>query len=693
MEHRTPIEKIRNIGIMAHIDAGKTTVTERILFFSGKTYKLGEVHDGTAVMDWMEQEQERGITITAAATTIEWNDHRINIIDTPGHVDFTAEVERSLRVLDGAVALFCGVSGVQPQSETVWHQAKKYDVPCIAMVNKMDRPGADYYRVLENITDELKANAVPVNIPLICEDRFEGVIDLLAMKAIVYNAAEPDHESTVTEIPDGQIECAAQWHKRLLEKVAEQDECLLEKYCAGQPVTADEIRISLRRSTLKSTIVPVLCGAAFKNIGVQQLMDAVVDYLPSPKDRPEILGRNPFTHQQEPCLSDDSAPFAALAFKIVSDSHKGKLTYLRIYSGCAKAGSYVLNASRKKRQRLGRLLEMHANKEENREMLYCGDIGVGIGLADTYTGDTLCDEAHPLILENIEFPAPVVSVAVQPCKRDDRDRLGLSLNKLSEEDPTFLVRSDSETHETVISGMGELHLEVLIERLRREFRVECNVGKPQVAYKETITIPAQAEYRHIKQTGGHGQYGHVVLRVEPLTAGAGFEFENAVIGGHVPREYVPSVERGVLDVMGKGPYAKYPVVDVKVVLLDGSSHEVDSSDIAFRIAASHAVRAAMLKGNPLILEPHMLVETTGPDEYTGVIVKGLCAKRGKIVSMNQRANLQIIEARVPLAEMFGYATELRTCTSGRAAYTMHFEKYKPVPFHIMEEIIKSKNAE
>jgi elongation factor G len=688
MTRQVKLNNVRNIGIMAHIDAGKTTVTERILFLTGKTHKLGEVHDGSATMDWMEQEQERGITITSAATTAIWNNHRVNIIDTPGHVDFTAEVERSLRVLDGSVALFCAVSGVQPQSETVWHQAKKYDVPCIAFINKMDRAGADFFKVADNIQSELKANTIPVAIPIGSETDFRGVVDLITMKALFFTDESGSLDFEEGDIPEDLKDKTGEWRRSLIEKAAEQDESLLEKYCAGDKIDECDIIAALRAATLKGDAVPVLCGAAFRNKGVQQLLDAVVNFLPSPCDRPAVEGYNPHNHHRESRKVGDDQPFSALAFKIVSDPHMGKLTYFRIYSGIIKAGTYVYNATKKKRQRMGRILQMHANKQESRDTLYSGDIGVGVGLQNTYTGDTICDETRPVILEEIEFPAPVVSIAIRSDSREDREKLGRSLNKLSDEDPTFLVRVDRDTRETLISGMGELHLEILVDRLRREFRVPCDVGKPQVAYKETITREVSVQYKHSKQTGGHGQYGHVFIKVEPLESGAGFEFINQIRGGDIPREYIPAVEKGVISILEKGPYAKFPVVDVRVTLFDGSSHDVDSSELAFLKAGAFAMRKAVLSANPILLEPYMLVETTGPDEYTGALSKSLCSKRGKIVSMDMINDQQVIEARVPLSEMFGFATEIRTLTSGRAVYSMHFEKYKPVPYSIAEEIVK-----
>ncbi|MCI0513410.1 elongation factor G [candidate division KSB1 bacterium] len=689
MIRQVPIERVRNIGIMAHIDAGKTTTTERILYFTGKSYKIGEVHDGEATMDWMDQEKERGITITSAATTTLWKNHRINIIDTPGHVDFTAEVERSLRVLDGAIALFCAVGGVQPQSETVWRQSEKYNVPKIAFINKMDRYGADFFSVLEEITQTLNANIVPLVIPIGAEDEFVGIVDLLDMKAILYQD-DADLTYVETEIPAELLETALKYRKILIEKASEHDEHLLELFCNGEEPPRDLVMKSIRTATLRCQIVPVLCGSAYKNKGIRRLLDAILDYLPSPLDRPPIIDAREEHNKKLVHHPSDLAPFAALAFKIMTDKHMGKLTYFRVYSGMIKAGSYVLNSTRNRRQRVGRLLQMHANKQEERDFIYCGDIGVAIGLSETTTGDTLCSEEYPIILESIEFPTPVVSMSIQAKENQNREKLSEVLAKLTAEDPTFVARTDWETSEIVISGMGELHLDILLERMRREYSLETVTGKPEVAYRETITITNTESYRHVKQSGGHGQFAHVVLVLEPLPPGKGFEFVNKIIGGVIPKEYIPAVEKGVLEAMSDGPYARYPVVNVRVSLVDGSFHPVDSSEMAFRAAGKMCFRSAFVKAGPQLLEPHMSLEITTPEEYMGPITGIICTKRGKILGMEAKNGTRIIRADAPLAEMFGFTNELRNSTSGRAAAGMHFDHYEAVPFSLAEEIVEKR---
>ena len=686
MARKVPLERTRNIGIMAHIDAGKTTTTERILYYSGITYKIGEVHEGTATMDWMVQEQERGITITSAATTCLWRDHRINIIDTPGHVDFTIEVERSLRVLDGAVAVFCSVGGVEPQSETVWRQADKYRVPRIAFINKMDRVGADFFRGVRMIRDRLRANAVPVQLPIGVEDSFRGVIDLIAMKAMLWDADSLGARYRTEEIPVDLLAVAERQRTEMLEAVAETDEALLEKYLEGREISEGDIRQAIRRATLEIKLVPVLCGAAFKNKGVQPLLDAVVGYLPAPTDVAAVTGTNPHTAQQEARPADDKAPFSALAFKIMTDPFVGTLTFLRVYSGVLESGSYVLNSTKGKKERVGRLLKMHANKREDIKEVFAGDIVAAVGLRDSTTGDTLCDERRPIILEAIEFPAPVISIAIEPKTKTDQEKLGVSMQKLATEDPSFRVATDRETGQTIISGMGELHLEIIVDRLLREFKVDANVGKPQVAYKETIRRSVEREGKFVRQTGGRGQYGHVVIRVSPLPPGKGFEFVDAIKGGVIPREYIPAVERGIRDALESGPLAGYPLVDVKATLLDGSYHEVDSSEIAFKIAASMAFKDACNKAHPAILEPIMGVEVVAPEEFSGAVFGDLNGRRGRIQGMDTRAGAQVITAHVPLAQMFGYATDLRSMTQGRATYTMQFSHYESVPQMISEEI-------
>ena len=686
MARTAPLDKTRNIGIMAHIDAGKTTTTERVLYYTGINYKIGEVHEGTATMDWMVQEQERGITITSAATTCFWRDHRINLIDTPGHVDFTIEVERSLRVLDGAVAVFCSVGGVEPQTETVWRQADKYRVPRIAFVNKMDRLGADFFRAVRMIQERLGARPVPLQLPIGAEENFKGVVDLVQMKAVVWDEESLGAKYRVEPIPGGLAGQAEEHREKLLEAIADCNESVMEKYLDGREITETELRGAIRQAGLELKIVPVLCGAAFRNKGVQLLLDAVVDYLPSPLDVPPLRGIHPTSQKEEERPPKDEAPFSALAFKIMTDPFVGTLTFFRVYSGALFSGSSVYNSTKGKRERIGRLLKMHANKREEIKEVYAGDIAAAVGLRTATTGDTLCDEDHPIILESIEFPEPVISIAIEPKSKADQEKLGLSLQKLTTEDPSFRVRTDEETGQTIISGMGELHLEIIVDRLLREFNVGANVGKPQVAYKETVRKAVEREGKFIRQTGGRGQYGHVYLRVEPQPAGKGFEFANAIKGGSIPREYIPAVEKGVKEATESGALAGYPIVDVKVTLLDGSYHEVDSSEIAFKIAGSMAFKEAVGKAFPVLLEPIMAVEVVVPEEFMGEVIGDISSRRGKVLGMDTRPAAQVIDARVPLAEMFGYATDLRSMTQGRATYTMQFSHYEPVPATISEEI-------
>lgn len=685
MAREFPLELTRNIGIMAHIDAGKTTTTERVLFYTGKVHRMGEVHEGSATMDWMVQEQERGITITSAATSCEWQGYRINIIDTPGHVDFTMEVERSLRVLDGAVAVFCAVGGVEPQSENVWRQADKYGVPRLAFVNKMDRVGADFGRVIEQIRKRLGATPAAIQIPLGAEDTFKGVIDLIEMRAVVYSddlGTAPE----ITDIPADLTDEAEHYHELLVSTLAEHDDTMMVKYLEGAKPTADEIRAALRRLTISTTVIPVLCGSAFKNKGVQLMLDAVVQFLPSPLDLPAVQGLTP-DQEEEVRPADDSAPFTALAFKIMSDPFVGKLTYIRIYSGTLASGSYVYNASKRKKERVGRILRMHANHREDIEALYAGDIAAIVGFKDTTTGDTLSDEKTPVLLEAMEFPEPVISIAIEPKTKADQDKLGASLARLAEEDPTFRVHVDHETGQTIIRGMGELHLEIIVDRLLREFRVEANVGKPQVAYRETIRVAAKGEGKFVRQTGGHGQYGHAVVEVEPRKPGEGFEFKNRITGGVVPKEFIPAIESGVRDALENGVLAGYPVVDVFVSLVDGSYHDVDSSEMAFKIAGSMAMREACRKAQPILLEPIMRVEVVVPEEYLGDVMGDLNSRRGRIEGIETRPGTQVVRAHVPLSEMFGYATELRSRSQGRATYTMHTAHYEEVPRNLAEEIV------
>ena len=690
MPREFPIDRTRNIGIMAHIDAGKTTTTERILFYTGKLHRIGEVHDGAATMDWMEQEKERGITITSAATTCFWRNHRVNIIDTPGHVDFTIEVERSLRVLDGAVALFCSVGGVEPQSETVWRQADKYGVPRIAFVNKMDRAGADFLAVIAMMKDRLKANAVPVQLPVGEGDMFVGIIDLITMKARMYNEANQGMTWDEIEIPEKLRKHAAEYRQKMLEAVADEDDSLLEKYLNGSEISPEEVRNVLRRATLKVSIIPVFCGSSFKNKGVQQLLDGVVDFLPSPMDinGGEIHGHHPHRHDNVVREVADDERFTGLAFKIMSDPFVGRLTYFRIYSGTLSSGSYVYNVVSDKKERIARLLRMHANHREEVAEAYSGEIVAAIGLKNTRTGDTLTQEDDPILLEKMEFPAPVIDVAIEPKTKADQEKMGEALQRLAEEDPTFRVSSNEETGQTIISGMGELHLEIIIDRMKREFKVEANVGKPQVAYKESITKKVQAEGKFIRQSGGRGQYGHVWLEIEPNEKGKGFEFENGIVGGVVPREYVRPTEQGIVEAMRNGVLAGYPVEDVKVKLFDGSFHDVDSNEMAFKIAGSIGFKEGARKAGPIILEPIMEVEVVTPEEYLGEVMGDLNSRRGKIEGMNPRKDAQVVKAKVPLSEMFGYATVVRSMTQGRALYTMQFSHYDPVPKSISEQIIE-----
>ncbi len=690
MARKYPLENVRNIGIMAHIDAGKTTCTERILYYTGVSHKIGEVYDGDATMDWMVQEQERGITITSAATTCVWKNNQINIIDTPGHVDFTVEVERSLRVLDGVIGLFCAVGGVEPQSETVWRQAEKYSVPRICFVNKMDRIGADFLTVVGQIQEHLGANAVPLTIPIGAESEFKGIIDLVRNIAIYYDETDKGTTFEEREIPDDLKEEAEKWRRSMIEKSAECDEKLFEKFCNEEEISEEEIKKAIRKATHEHLICPVLCGSAFKNKGVQHLLDAVISYLPSPIDLPPISGSCLEGNEiiREP---KDNGRLAALAFKVMTDRHIGKLIFVRIYSGTLKAGTYVYNSTKDKKQRVGRLVKMHANRQEMVDELYAGEIGGVVGLSDSVTGDTICSPDDPIILEAIEFPAPVIAVSVHPDSRADRDKLSKALIKLAEEDPTFVVSSDPETEDTIISGMGELHLEIIIDRLKREFDVGVTVGAPQVAYRETITTTVDHVEKYKKQSGGRGQYAHIDFTLEVLESGKGFEFENKVTGGNIPREYIPAIEKGVIEAMKKGVWAGYPVVDVKFTLKDGSYHDVDSSEFAFRTCAVQAFKKAFMKGNPELLEPIMDVNITTPDEYTGGITGNLCGKRGRIQGMDAQGNAKLVNALCPLGNLFGYVSELRNISQGRANFTMQFEHYEAVPFSIAEEIIEKRN--
>ncbi|HJA51054.1 MAG TPA: elongation factor G [Candidatus Fusicatenibacter intestinipullorum] len=693
MGREFPLEKTRNIGIMAHIDAGKTTTTERILFYTGRVHKIGETHEGAATMDWMEQEKERGITITSAATTCHWKGHRINIIDTPGHVDFTVEVERSLRVLDGSVAVFCAKGGVEPQSETVWRQADKYSVPRMAYVNKMDITGANFYNVVQMMKDRLGANAVPIQLPIGYEDTFEGMVDLIKMKAIVYSDKLGKDEEFV-EIPEDMKEKAEEYRQALIEAVAESDDDLMMKYLEGEELTEEEIMTGIRKQTIACKMTPVCCGSSYKNKGVQPLLDAIVAFMPAPTDIPHIKGVNPETGEEDERPSSDEEPFAALAFKIMTDPYVGKLAFFRVYSGTLESGSYVYNSTKGKRERIGRILQMHANHRQEIEKVYAGDIAAAVGLKDTTTGDTLCDEKAPIILESMVFPDPVISVAVEPKTKADQEKMGIALQKLAEEDPTFRVRTDPETAQTIISGMGELHLDIIVDRLLREFHVGCSVGNPQVAYRETIRKSVKAEGKFVRQSGGKGQYGHCWLELTPLEAGEGFKFDNKVVGGAIPKEYIGPVEAGVKEAMENGVVAGYPMVDVGVTVYDGSYHEVDSSEMAFKIAGSMGFRAGALKADPVILEPYMKVEVTVPEEYMGDVIGDLNSRRGRINSMEARNGAQVIDAFVPLSEMFGYATDLRSKTQGRGNYSMEVDHYEEVPRNIAEAIIaKNKGTQ
>lgn len=692
MPREFSLENTRNIGIMAHIDAGKTTTTERILFYTGRIHKIGETHEGASQMDWMEQEQERGITITSAATTAQWKGHRVNIIDTPGHVDFTVEVERSLRVLDGAVTVLDAQSGVEPQTETVWRQATTYGVPRIVFVNKMDKIGANFLYSVDTLHDRLQANAHAIQLPIGAEDQFNGIIDLVEMKAVFYSN-DLGNEITEGEIPDEYKDQAEEYRNKLIEAVAELDEDLMMKYLEGEEITVEELKAGIRKATLSVEFFPVLCGSAFKNKGVQLMLDAVVDYLPSPLDIPSIKGIIPDTNEDVERHANDDEPFSALAFKVMTDPYVGKLTFFRVYSGTLQSGSYVLNSTKGKRERIGRILQMHANHRQEIPEVYAGDIAAAVGLKDTTTGDTLCDEKNPVILESMEFPEPVISVAIEPKSKADQDKMSTALQKLQEEDPTFRAHTDQETGQTIIEGMGELHLDIIVDRMRREFKVEANVGAPQVAYRETFTTSAQVEGKFVRQSGGRGQYGHVWIEFSPNEQGKGFEFENAIVGGVVPREYIPAVQAGLEDAMKNGVIAGYPLVDIKAKLFDGSYHDVDSSEMAFKVAASLALKNAAKKCNPVLLEPIMRVEVVIPEEYLGDIMGDITSRRGRVEGMEARGNAQVVRAMVPLAEMFGYATSLRSNTQGRGTFTMFTDHYEEVPKSIAEEIIKKNSGQ
>ncbi|MCR4779557.1 MAG: elongation factor G [Ruminiclostridium sp.] len=692
MARDVTLEMTRNIGIMAHIDAGKTTTTERILYYTGINHKIGETHDGSATMDWMAQEQERGITITSAATTAYWKQHRINIIDTPGHVDFTVEVERSLRVLDGSVTVFCAKGGVEPQSETVWHQADKYKVPRMAYVNKMDIMGADFYNVVQMMKDRLKTNAVPIQLPIGSEDTFRGIIDLVEMNADIYYD-DLGKDMRVEEIPADMKEIAEKYRTELLEAVSEQDEEIMNKYLEGEEITTEEIKKCIRKACIANDMVPVTCGTSYRNKGVQKLLDAVVDYMPSPLDIPPIKGVNPETGEEEERRAGDNEPFSALAFKIATDPFVGKICYFRVYSGIVEAGASVLNATKDKKERMGRILQMHANHRQDLEVCYCGDIAAAVGVKNTTTGDTLCDEDHPIILESMEFPDPVIDLAIEPKTKAGQEKMALALAKLAEEDPTFKTWTDSETGQTIIAGMGELHLEIIVDRLLREFKVEANVGAPQVAYKETITTATDVDTKYARQSGGKGQYGHVKLKVEPNESGKGYEFINAVVGGAIPKEYIPAVDAGIQGAMQAGVMAGYPVVDLKVTLYDGSYHEVDSSEMAFKIAGSMAIKEACKKANPVILEPIMKVVVIVPEEYMGDVIGDLSSRRGTIQGMDDRNGVKQINALVPLSEMFGYSNDLRSKTQGRGQYVMEPHSYVQVPKNIADNIVNKRTKD
>ncbi|MDY6349970.1 MAG: elongation factor G [Selenomonas sp.] len=692
MAREYSLEKTRNIGIMAHIDAGKTTTTERILFYTGVNHKIGEVHDGAATMDWMVQEQERGITITSAATTCHWKDHRINIIDTPGHVDFTVEVERSLRVLDGAVTVLTARGGVEPQTETVWRQAEKYNVPRMAYVNKMDITGADFYNVVKMMHERLQANAVPIQLPIGAEDTFKGIIDLIKMEAIVYEDDLGKVEDEVA-IPDDMKDQAEEYREKLLEACSEQDDEFMEKYLGGEEITEDDIKKVIRKATVTCQMVPVTCGTSYRNKGVQPLLDAIVDFMPAPTDIPPIAGVDPETGEEDQRPSSDEEPFAALAFKIMTDPFVGKLAFFRVYSGTLDAGSYVYNSTKGKKERIGRILQMHANHRKEIEKVYSGDIAAAVGLKDTTTGDTLCDEEHPIILESMEFPDPVISVAVEPATKNDQQKMGVALQKLAEEDPTFRVRTDEETGQTIISGMGELHLQIIVDRMLREFHVDCKVGEPQVAYRETIRKTVEAEGKFVRQSGGHGQYGHCWLKLEPQEPGEGFTFENKVVGGAIPKEFIKPVEDGVRQAMESGVVAGYPMVDIKATVFDGSFHEVDSSEAAFKVAGSMAFKNGAEKANPVLLEPYVKVEVTVPEEYMGDVIGDLNSRRGRIEGMEARNGAQVINGFVPLSEMFGYSTDLRSKTQGRGNYSMEVAYYDEVPKNIADQIVAKNKGE
>ena len=687
MGRQFSLEKTRNIGIMAHIDAGKTTTTERILFYTGKTHKIGETHEGSATMDWMEQEQERGITITSAATTAQWKDTRINIIDTPGHVDFTVEVERSLRVLDGAVMVLCAKGGVEPQSETVWRQAEKYNVPRMIFINKMDILGANFNRVVDMIHDRLKANAVPVQLPIGSENEFVGIIDLLTMKAEIFKD-DLGKEFEEQEIPEKMRAEAEAWREKLVESVAECDEELMMKFLEGEEITIEELKKVIRQETIKGEMYPVFCGSAYKNKGVQMMLDGVVDYMPAPTDIPAIKGINPYTEKEEERPASDKEPFSALAFKIMADPYVGKLAFFRVYSGTLQSGSYVLNATKNKKERIGRILQMHANHRDEIDMVYSGDIAAAVGLKQTTTGDTLCDESHPVILESMEFPEPVIEIAIEPKTKIGQEKMGAALAKLAEEDPTFRTYTNPDTGQTIIAGMGELHLEIIVDRLLREFKVEANVGKPQVSYKETITTKVDEDYKHKKQSGGSGQYGHVRFRMYPREAGAGFEFKNAVVGGAIPKEYIPKIEEGFIEAMQNGPVAGYQVVDIGIELYDGSYHEVDSSEMAFKIAATMGFREACKKAKPVLLEPIFKVEVTVPENNMGDIIGDISSRRGRIEGSDINNGAAVVRGFVPLSEMFGYATDLRSKTQGRGVYVMQFDHFDKLPESLKEKLAK-----
>ena len=692
MARQFSLEKTRNIGIMAHIDAGKTTTTERILFYTGRVHKIGEVHDGGATMDWMVQEQERGITITSAATTCQWNDHRINIIDTPGHVDFTVEVERSLRVLDGSVAVFCAKGGVEPQSETVWRQADKYGVPRMAYVNKMDILGADFYNVVDMMKTRLGANPVPLQLPIGSEDVFKGMVDLIEMKAIIYTD-DLGKTSEAAEIPEEMKDDAELYRQNLLDAVAESDDELMMKYLEGEEITAEEIKAAIRKATIACKMTPVLCGSSYKNKGVQPMLDAVVDYMPSPIDIPAIKGVDPDTGAEDKREASDDLPFSALAFKIMADPYVGKLAFFRVYSGTLASGSYVFNSTKGKKERIGRILQMHANRREEIEMVYTGDIAAAVGLKDTVTGDTLCDDKAPIILESMVFPEPVISVAVEPKTKADQEKMSIALTRLAEEDPTFRMSTDQETGQCIIAGMGELHLEIIVDRMLREFKVDCTVGKPQVAYRETIRKQVKTEGKFVRQSGGRGQYGHCVLELYPQEPGQGFTFQNKVVGGAIPKEYISPIEAGIKEAMENGVVAGYPMVDIKVVVIDGSYHDVDSSEMAFKIAGSMGFRAGAQKATPVLLEPYMKVEVVVPEEYMGDVIGDLNSRRGRIDGMEARAGAQVIKSFVPLSEMFGYATDLRSKTQGRGNYSMEISHYDEVPKNISEAIVAKNKGE